>query len=345
MSEVNRLRSDAQITVSELASTVNDSFLLKEDFNKYNQDLQKKLYTLNRDNKNIINQLSNLTKILDEKLNINIATNDIPSTSQTQEDNVSTTTRRDDDNDVIMRNAFSNRLQQVPEPGFFSGDTKETDLFCQLCEDTFKTYPNSEATEDIKINFIKSRLRDGARNWYLATYKDTNPKTLSELTTELRKAFSNVASKKLAKIQLIKLKHNYGKINDYIEQFRTLSNGLGFSEEALVLIFYNGLHSKFQEVIEEMEEFPVDLGTIYTKCILLENTLKTKNQIKTNNGNSKLFRSSNNKHSKHVSTHINHDKNYNSNNNYNNKSNYNNNYNNNNYNSNKTSSNNNKTKN
>jgi len=112
MSEVNRLRSDAQITVSELASTANDNFLLKEDFNKYNQDLQKKLYTLNRDNKSIINQLSNLTKILD-RLNINIATNDIPSTSQTQEDNVSATTRRDDDN-VFMRNAFSNRLQQVP---------------------------------------------------------------------------------------------------------------------------------------------------------------------------------------------------------------------------------------
>jgi len=111
MSEVNRLRSDAQITVSELASTANDNFLLKEDFNKYNQDLQKKLYTLNRDNKSI-NQLSNLTKILD-RLNINIATNDIPSTSQTQEDNVSATTRRDDDN-VFMRNAFSNRLQQVP---------------------------------------------------------------------------------------------------------------------------------------------------------------------------------------------------------------------------------------
>jgi len=112
MSEVNRLRSDAQITVSELASTANDNFLLKEDFNKYNQDLQKKLYTLNRDNKSIINQLSNLTKILD-RLNINIATNDIPSTSQTQEDNISATTRRDDDN-VFMRNAFSNRLQQVP---------------------------------------------------------------------------------------------------------------------------------------------------------------------------------------------------------------------------------------
>jgi len=36
------LRNDAQITVSELTSTVNDSFLLKYDFNKYNQDIQEK---------------------------------------------------------------------------------------------------------------------------------------------------------------------------------------------------------------------------------------------------------------------------------------------------------------
>jgi len=34
-----------------------------------------------------------------------------------------------------------------------------------------------------------------------------------------------------------------------------------------------------------MEEFPFDLGTIYTKYILLESTLKTKNQVRTNNNN------------------------------------------------------------
>jgi hypothetical protein len=66
-----------------LASSVNDIFLLKEDFNKYNQDLQKKFYTLKRDNKNIINQLSNLTKIFNEKLDIKIGTNDEPSSIQT----------------------------------------------------------------------------------------------------------------------------------------------------------------------------------------------------------------------------------------------------------------------
>ena len=100
MSEVNRLRNDAQITVTELATDVNNNFLLKEDFNKYNLDLQKKLFTLNRDNKNIISQLSNLTKILNEKLNVNIK-NEASSSQAVPDDNASTGTRRDADNDVI----------------------------------------------------------------------------------------------------------------------------------------------------------------------------------------------------------------------------------------------------
>jgi len=77
----------------------------------------------------------------------------------------------------------------------------------------------------------------------------------------------------LAKIQLVKLKHLYGKINDYIEKFRTLTTALSWDEEALVLFFYNELHPKFQEEIEKMEEFPSKLGDIYTKSILFKNNI------------------------------------------------------------------------
>ena len=119
-----------------MASSVNDIFLLKEDFNKYNQEFQKKLYTFYRNNKNIINQLSNLTKICNEKLDIKVGTNDEPSSSQNvlqnQDDNASISTRRYADNDVIIKNSYSNNLQQVPEFGFFSGNTNDTDLFWQL---------------------------------------------------------------------------------------------------------------------------------------------------------------------------------------------------------------------
>ena len=230
--------------------------------------------------------------------------------SQSQDDNASISTRRDADNDVIMKNSYSNNLQQVPEPGFFSGNTNDTDLFCQLCEDTFSTYPNLGLPEEVKINFVKSRLREGARNWYIATYNENNhPGTLKELISDIKKTFMNDVSKKLAKIQLVKLKHSYGKINDYIEKFKTLTTGLFWDEEALVLFFYNGLHPKFQEEIDKMEEFPTTLGDIYTKCILFENNIKSKDQLRNNNGNKNLRK-------KHSSPHVNNNKNYNNNNNY-----------------------------
>ena len=92
----------------------------------------------------------------------------------------------------------------------------------------------------------------------------------------------------MAKIQLVKLKHLYGKINDYIEKFRTLTTGLSWDEEALVLFFYNGLHPKIQEEIDKMEEFPTKFGDIYTKCILFENNIKSKDQLRNNTGNKNL---------------------------------------------------------
>eukprot|EP00833_Pecoramyces_ruminatium_P007541 jgi/Orpsp1_1/1181573/evm.model.c7180000077753.1 len=194
-----------------------------------------------------------------------------------QPDEHSVTTQYDLDHDVIMRSRFAYSINQVPEPGFFSGKTSETDLFCQLCEDIFKTYPNRYWPEDAKVNFVQSRLRDSARNWFLAKYKNnTLPATMQELIDGLRTAFNNVASIKLAKIKLIKLRQTYGRINDYIEEFRTYARNFNWDEEALTLIFYNGLHPKYQEEIEKAEIFPVNLESIITKCILFENSLNTK---------------------------------------------------------------------
>jgi len=135
-------------------------------------------------------------------------------------DNNSSITNYDLDRDVIMKDKISAPLIQVPEPGFFSGKPSETELFCQLCEDTFRTTPNRYLSEETKINIVKSR-RDSARNWYLTKYKDNiRPGSMHELLTGLKTAFSNVASYKLAKIKLMSLKQTYGKINDYIEEFR-----------------------------------------------------------------------------------------------------------------------------
>ena len=185
------------------------------------------------------------------------------------------------DHDVVMRTPYHYNLTQIPEPGFFSGNPNETDLFCELCEATFTTYPNNELPEPAKINFVKTRLRGSARNWYLSKYKhNIVPSTMGELLTGLRNAFNNVGSTKLAKIKLVTLKHNYGNINNYIERFRTYSQMLGFGEESLALLFYVGLHPKYQEEIQKLDLFPNTFESIITKCILFENSLKTMKEIK-----------------------------------------------------------------
>jgi len=58
-----------------------------------------------------------------------------------------------------------------------------------------------------------------------------------------------------------------------------------------------------------MEEFPTKLGDIYTKCILFENNIKSKDQLRNNIGNE-------NSRKKHLSPHVNNNKNYNNNNYY-----------------------------
>jgi len=143
---------------------------------------------------------------------------------QQVDDNTSTSTRYDNNHDAIMRSAFPYTVAQVPEHGgFFYGDIAETELFCQLWGDSFKTYPCKLWAPYGKINFVQSRLRGAARSWFQTKYPiGTSPSSLETLFEELKKVFPDVVSKKLKKINLINLKYSYGKINDNIASFRKL---------------------------------------------------------------------------------------------------------------------------
>ena len=225
-------------------------------------------------------------------------------------DNNSSITNYDLDRDVIMKDKISAPLIQVPEPGFFSGKPSETELFCQLCEDTFRTTPNRYLSEETKINIVKSR-RDSARNWYLTKYRDNiRPGSMHELLTGLKTAFSNVASYKLAKIKLMSLKQTYGKINDYIEEFRNYTRLFKWEEEPLTLIFYNGLHPRYQEEIQKLEVFLTTLESIITTCILLENSIHIKNTIKQSNTTKNTKKRNSNHHSIYKNNYKHYNNNY-----------------------------------
>ena len=240
------------------------------------------------------------------------------------DDNTSTSTRYDNDHDVIMRSAFPYTVAQVPEPGLFSGDISETELFFQLCGDTFKTYPCKLWLSDAKINFVQSRLRGAARSWFQTKYPiGTSPSSLETLLEELKKAFPDVVSKKLKKINLINLKHSYRKIKEYIDSFRKLTADLGWLKEPLVLFFYNGFHPKFKEEINKMEKFSEKIEEITTKCILYESSQETEvkiNQVSSGRpdkkkiSNTRLQNNNSNYHSKNKNHNFNNNSNYKNNN-------------------------------
>ena len=235
-------------------------------------------------------------------------------------ENIESSTEYDSDDDAIMKT--SSPVKQVPEPGFFYGDVKETELFCELCFDTFKTEPNNLLPESAKINFVQSRLRDAARIWYKIKYKDGSaPATMLQLLTDLSQAFPNVTSTKLAKLQLLDLKQHYGKITTYIEEFRNLSRSLELDDSSLTLLFLNGLHSRYKQEIIKSDILPDTLEEIITKCILFENSLNTNNKINNNNKhNNKRKSNNNNKMNKNFKNYNqNNYRNYNNNNNNNNK--------------------------
>jgi len=77
----------------------------------------------------------------------------------------------------------------------------------------------------------------------------------------------------------VNLRHSYGKIREYIDSFRKLTADLGWPEEPLVLLFYNGLHPKYKDEISKMDVFPEKIEEVITKCILFESSQESKARI------------------------------------------------------------------
>lgn len=291
--DVDQLREDATQTARDIVTGVQENFVSNAEFAQFHQAVDARLTHLDQNDQTLLNAINSIgERIADhnntnnnryERLNTPTPTPDRRD-DLAEEESVSsatTSTHYDLDHDVIMKSRFAYTVAQVPDPGLFTGKTSETELFCQLCEDNFKTYPYKHWPEESKVNFVKSRLRGSARSWYLTKYKDNiYPATLHELLDGLRKAFTNVASAKLAKIKLVNLKQSYGKIDEYIEEFRSYIRQFNWSDETLALFFYAGLHTKYQEEINKAEVFPVKLEDIITKAILFENSLNTKNKIR-----------------------------------------------------------------
>eukprot|EP00833_Pecoramyces_ruminatium_P015483 jgi/Orpsp1_1/1189515/evm.model.d7180000072564.1 len=282
-------------------------YVTANDLDSFSAQLEKKIGDyLDERFKNTNNDL---LKRMEELINENL-----------KDDDSDSSTDYDSDNDAIMRVRLNNPINQVPDPGNFSGDPKDTELFCELCYDTFKTPPNNALPEESKINFVQSRLRGTARNWYHLKYRDDHrPATILELLNEIARAFPNTTNAKLSKIQLLELKQNYGKIKEYIDEFKNLSSNLNLDNISLSLLFLNGLHPRYKQEIIKADILPENVEDMISKCIIFESSLAANNQLNRNRSHNNKRKSNNNfKKNNYKKNYQNNNKNHNNNNNDNN---------------------------
>ncbi|OUM65803.1 hypothetical protein PIROE2DRAFT_7131 [Piromyces sp. E2] len=224
MNEVNRLREDAITTAYDILKNVQENYVTVEEVKNLETQINNQFNELNKNTENfkeVLEAVSNKLNVLTSRSN---DTDPIPHFPPPPPSTAGST-RYDLDFDVIMKNRYTSPINQVPDPGFFYGDTE---LFCQI---------------------------------------------------------SNTM------------------------EFRSYSQLLNWNEEALALIFYNGLHPKYQEEINKMYQFSTTLEIIFTKCVLFEENMNIKNKI--NNINDSKRKSNHGSNSKN-----NNNYNYNRNNYY-----------------------------
>ncbi len=129
---VQQLRNETSQACSDIVTGVSQSFVSKEDLQSYHQEVMKQFNAYDQVNREILTSLESLKKatlyfknelINKQHLNPVASTSTIPEASTfvpQSDDNASTTTRYDNDHDVIMRTAFPYTVAQVPDPVFLT---------------------------------------------------------------------------------------------------------------------------------------------------------------------------------------------------------------------------------
>ena len=140
-------------------------------------------------------------------------------------------TPRDDDGDVVMRDS----LAPQPEPPFyFHGEAIEVNTFIDRCRSHFYRYASRYLyDEQAKVYYVTDRLRGNAALWYQATQKEAQKQQpdVEKLFEKMKSDFQLEEDKELMKSKLLKLKHEWGKVYDYLAEFNRLTRAIGCSEE------------------------------------------------------------------------------------------------------------------
>lgn len=136
----------------------------------------------------------------------------------------------------------------IPE---FSGKVSEFANFMASCTLVFAMCPNTYTTDERKVLFIVAHLRGTPMNWAREIAdNDTHP--LRNDYQAFRLALSGLYSDRnlrMANENKLELLHQTKSAAAYAAEFQSLTNSLGFNDQAECFLFYRGLKKTIKDAL------------------------------------------------------------------------------------------------
>lgn len=193
-------------------------------------------------------------------------------------------------------------ILKLKRPGPFTGKPEELRPFIADMRYYLRHFPRTLEKEESKVAFAATCLEGTARNWFqpiLEDHETNGPKgTENNDTTEiylsyktfeerLAEMFSDLGEQRILENKLAGLKQQ-GKCSIYVVKFNELATRLGWDDEPLKKIFYDGLKYEVKEKIHEHRKKETSLAQFQQKAVNADNLLYELRLEKNASGNHKM---------------------------------------------------------
>ena len=141
---------------------------------------------------------------------------------------------------------------RIREPEVFTGDRKKLRGFLVQLKSYFdwNNWKDDTDSEDTRIEYATSLLREGAEKWITPYVEGKTPKTWTtwrEFENILRQQFGDIDAKEAARNELEKMKQRGQSMTDYWNNFRLVATDAEFDDATLGRLLLKGINRDLQE--------------------------------------------------------------------------------------------------
>jgi hypothetical protein len=155
---------------------------------------------------------------------------------------------------------------KVNLPQEFKGARKAARDFVEQCELNFDVSPEVFHSDQRKIVFLASFLRNSAFDWYQALSNKLRSGTFTAFKEAFFRTYSNGDLRTKAVEKLYALAQHKGSVSEYLTQFDTWAGRTKYNNVALGDAFYCGLSERIKDKITAAGR-PKDLATLKSEAL------------------------------------------------------------------------------